>query len=157
MALSELAVRKVKPKERAYKVRDSDELYLLVKENGSKLWRVNYRYLGRYRTVALARMNSKLLRPSMSVVPCAMRRSRSTERTSEPSCARWLERWAASLASSWRSIWSMRRWNTQIGRELASWAEVRLAEEVDLAAAIWSAVDREQTGRALSLRTNKQS
>lgn len=68
MALSELAVRKVKPKERAYKVRDSDELYLLVKENGSKPWRVNYRYLGRYGTVALARMNSKLLRPSISAL-----------------------------------------------------------------------------------------
>jgi integrase len=53
MPLSELSVRKAKPRERAYKLRDGDGLYLLVKENGSKLWRVNYRYLGKYKTLAL--------------------------------------------------------------------------------------------------------
>ena len=34
------------------------------------------------------------LRRSISVMPSAMRRSSSTERTSEPSCSRWLRRCA---------------------------------------------------------------
>ena len=40
------------------------------------------------------------LRRSMSVRPSAVRRSSSTERTSEPSCSRWLLRCACSLSSS---------------------------------------------------------
>lgn len=45
MALSELQVRAAKPQDREYKLSDARGLYLLVRPNGSKLWRFKYRYL----------------------------------------------------------------------------------------------------------------
>ena len=54
VALSELTVRKAKAKDRDYKLSDAGGLYLLVTTNGSKLWRVNYRHLGRWKTLRSA-------------------------------------------------------------------------------------------------------
>lgn len=44
MPLSDIAVRTLKPRERAYKVYDRDGLFLLVNPGGSKLWRWRYRF-----------------------------------------------------------------------------------------------------------------
>jgi integrase len=60
--LSDARVRTLKPKEKSYKQADFDGLYLLVKPNGSKLWRFKYRWrlkekllaLGKYPDVTLA-------------------------------------------------------------------------------------------------------
>lgn len=41
-----------KPQGRDYKLSDGRGLYLLIRPNGSKLWRFNYRYLEKYRTLA---------------------------------------------------------------------------------------------------------
>jgi integrase len=41
-----------KPREREYKLTDGAGLYLLVKPNGRKLWRLNYAYLGKQRTLS---------------------------------------------------------------------------------------------------------
>ncbi|WP_110015455.1 integrase arm-type DNA-binding domain-containing protein [Pantoea sp. AG702] len=56
MALNELSPKKVenaKPKETDYKLTDGGSLYLLVKKNGTKAWRMNYRYNGKQATLAL--------------------------------------------------------------------------------------------------------
>jgi hypothetical protein len=45
-------VTNAKPMERDYKLADGAGLYLLVKPNGAKLWRLNYRHLGKQRTLA---------------------------------------------------------------------------------------------------------
>ena len=50
------------------------------------------------------------LRRSISVMPSAVRRSSSTDCTSEPFCSRWLLRCACSLTSSWRPMRSVARW-----------------------------------------------
>ena len=42
MPLTDTAVRKAKPREKSYKVTDTQGLYLLVNPQGSKLWRVKY-------------------------------------------------------------------------------------------------------------------
>ena len=47
MALSDLAARKAKPKDKAYKLTDGSGLYLHIQPNGSKLWRLKYYYLGK--------------------------------------------------------------------------------------------------------------
>ena len=47
MALSEFAARKAKPREKPYKLADGGGLYLHVQPNGSKLWRVKYRFGGK--------------------------------------------------------------------------------------------------------------
>jgi len=51
--LTDTAIRKAKPKEKPYKVSDSQGLYLLVNPRGSKLWRVKYRMNGVERKLAL--------------------------------------------------------------------------------------------------------
>ena len=45
-------IANAKPRDRDYKLSDGRGLYLLVRPNGSKLWRFNYRYLEKYRTLA---------------------------------------------------------------------------------------------------------
>lgn len=44
MALNEVKVRNAKPKEKPYKLSDSEGLYLHITETGSKLWRFKYRF-----------------------------------------------------------------------------------------------------------------
>ena len=53
MALTYLKIQNAKLMSRAYKLADSKALYLLVRPNGSKLWRMNYRRLDRQRTLHL--------------------------------------------------------------------------------------------------------
>ena len=45
-------VTSARPREREYKLPDGAGLYLLVKPNGRKLWRLNYAYLGKQRTLS---------------------------------------------------------------------------------------------------------
>lgn len=45
--LSEVAVRRAKSKEKPYKLADGGGLHLLVKTNGTKCWRLKYRFSGK--------------------------------------------------------------------------------------------------------------
>jgi len=51
MALNHIQITNAKPRGKAYKVADSDGLYLGVQTNVAKLWRMNYRHLGRQKTL----------------------------------------------------------------------------------------------------------
>lgn len=53
MVLTDTAIRNAKPKDKPYKVSDSQGLYLLVNPRGSKLWRVKYRFNGVERKLAI--------------------------------------------------------------------------------------------------------
>lgn len=46
MALTVVQVKNAKPREKAYKMTDERGLYLLVNPNGSKLWKLKYRFAG---------------------------------------------------------------------------------------------------------------
>jgi len=50
--LTDTAVRNAKPKDKPYKISDSAGLYLLVK-NAGKYWRMDYRFAGKRKTLAL--------------------------------------------------------------------------------------------------------
>ena len=52
MPLSDVAVRAIRPRERAYKVHDRNGLFLLVNPSGSKLWRWRYRFEGKEKMMA---------------------------------------------------------------------------------------------------------
>ena len=52
MPLSATQVKNVKPEEKPIKLSDGGGLYLFVKPTGSKLWRMNYRHLGRQKTAS---------------------------------------------------------------------------------------------------------
>ena len=77
MALKELEVRYATKRAKDYKLTDGDGLYLLVRPNGSKLWRIKYRYGGKGKllsfgayprgslaTSALRRAHAKMVRRS---------------------------------------------------------------------------------------------
>ncbi len=51
--LTATAVKQAKPKAKAYKLMDGAGLYLLVKASGTKVWRYNYRWAGKHKTLAL--------------------------------------------------------------------------------------------------------
>lgn len=52
MPLTDTQVRQLKPRDKAYKVADGGGLYLQVTEQGSKLWRMRYRFDGREKLLA---------------------------------------------------------------------------------------------------------
>ena len=53
MSLSALQVKQAAPRDRPYKMGDSGGLYLLVKPNGAKYWRMKYRFLGKEKTLSI--------------------------------------------------------------------------------------------------------
>jgi Arm DNA-binding domain len=51
--LNDTRIRNAKPGERDYKLTDFDGLYLLIRTNGSMLWRFAYRFGGKQKQIAL--------------------------------------------------------------------------------------------------------
>lgn len=51
--LTHIKITSAKPAAKAYNLRDSLGLYLTIKPNGSKLWRMNYRFLDKQKTLHL--------------------------------------------------------------------------------------------------------
>lgn len=52
IALTDTAIRKIKPTDKSYKLTDCSGLYLLIKPNGSKLWYMKYRIDGKEKKLA---------------------------------------------------------------------------------------------------------
>ncbi|MDX9689630.1 MAG: Arm DNA-binding domain-containing protein [Alphaproteobacteria bacterium] len=53
MRLTNTACKNAQPKERAYKLADGGGLYLEVMPNGSRYWRLKYRFVGKEKRLAL--------------------------------------------------------------------------------------------------------
>ncbi|MCA3646873.1 MAG: integrase arm-type DNA-binding domain-containing protein [Methylobacterium sp.] len=53
MALTDLAIRSAKPTNALQKISDGEGLQLWVQPNGSKLWRMAYRFAGKQKTLAI--------------------------------------------------------------------------------------------------------
>lgn len=53
MALTDTAIRNTKPAEKPIKLTDERGLYLLLKPNGSRWWRFDYRYGGKRKTLSM--------------------------------------------------------------------------------------------------------
>jgi hypothetical protein len=51
--LTEAIIRSIRPLRQARKFTDGGGLYLLVAPTGGRYWRYNYRYEGKYKTLAL--------------------------------------------------------------------------------------------------------
>ena len=51
--LTEAKIRSAKPRDRAYKMADGAGVYLLVRPDGSRYWRMKYRFAGREKLLAL--------------------------------------------------------------------------------------------------------
>jgi len=53
MSLTEVKIKSAKIKDKKYKLSDSEGLYLLVHTNGSKYWRLKYRYNGKEKVYSI--------------------------------------------------------------------------------------------------------
>jgi integrase len=53
MALTDTLIRNAKPKAQVYKLSDGGGMYLLVTPKGARYWRLDYRFAGKRRTLAL--------------------------------------------------------------------------------------------------------
>ncbi len=70
--LTDTAIRNAKPRDKFYKVSDSGGLYLLVKSTG-KYWRMDYRYVGKRKTLAIG------VYPAVSLVAARKKRDEARE------------------------------------------------------------------------------
>lgn len=64
MPLSDTVCRNAKPKEKAYKLTDSNGLYLLINPTGGKLWRMKYYHLGKEKLLAIGSFENKITFPT---------------------------------------------------------------------------------------------
>ena len=53
MSLTDIQVRNARPRATPYKLGDAGGMYLLVKADGARYWRLDYRFAGKRRTLAL--------------------------------------------------------------------------------------------------------
>jgi len=51
--LSDITIKKAKPKDKEYKLADGEGMHLLVHPNGGKYWRLRYKINGKEKTLAL--------------------------------------------------------------------------------------------------------
>jgi len=85
MKLTDVAIRRLKPKDKPYKISDGKGLFLLVTTTGSRWWRLKYRWAGKEKLLSLG------IYPDVSL---AMARARRDEARSllaagtDPSSAR---------------------------------------------------------------------
>jgi integrase len=116
MALSDMAVRNAKPKDKPYKLGDGRGLYLLVGINGSRLWRFDYMFqgkrklisLGAYPDVSLAKARERLAKVREQVAdgkdPSAERKlQKLIGWTSENSFQKVAEEWVSKLEKEGRA------------------------------------------------------
>lgn len=53
MVLTNTQIKAAKPRSRDYRLADGQGMYLLVKQNGHRYWRLDYRFRGKRNTLAL--------------------------------------------------------------------------------------------------------
>jgi integrase len=96
MALTDTQIRNAKPKGKAYKLSDGGGMYLLVMPDGRRYWRLDYRFAGKRRTVALG------VYPTVSLSTARARRADARAllaKSIDPSVVKRATKRAAKLAS----------------------------------------------------------
>ncbi len=122
MSLSEKKLRALRPKSKPRKIADRESLYVLVTPSGGVLWRFNYRFAGKAKTLALGRWPAVSLQAARKkrdaaqslladgVDPCAAKKQRkraamepSKLPTFEEAAREWhttnLDQWSAKYGS----------------------------------------------------------
>ena len=120
MALSDTAVRAIKPGDKPFKIHDRSGLFLLVNPNGSKLWRWRYRFegkeklmaLGEYPVVSLAEARERYFAARKILVagidPMALRKAEGETRELEAKARqREAENSFGNIARKWWEWWSV--------------------------------------------------
>lgn len=96
MPLTDLAVRKAIPRTTPYKLTDGAGLYLLVRPDGARYWRMDYRWAGKRGTLAFG------VYPAVSLAEARERRDQAKKQLAagvDPSAQRKLEKIAIATAA----------------------------------------------------------
>jgi integrase len=123
MPLTELKVRNAKGRAAAYKLADARALYLLVRPDGARYWRMDYRWHGKRKTLALgvypavtlseARMGRDLAKKQLAsgIDPSAQRRrARIASKAASANTFRLVaEEWMAKLEREGRAVASLNK------------------------------------------------
>jgi integrase len=124
VSLSAVAVKAAKPQEKPYKLADSGGLYLLVNPIGSKLWRLDYRFGGKRKTLALGNSLDvslgqardlrddarRSLRDGLDPGEARARKKRHVEEQESARLRAVAKRWFAARTSRWVSGYAERIW-----------------------------------------------
>ena len=125
MALTDIQIKRSKPGDQNYKIADGRGFYLLITTGGGKLWRWDYRFEGKRKTMALGKYPDVSLADARAkhsearkllisgVDPMAARLAEkavvqaSAENSFQSVARRWLEHWQDGKSS--RHVDSVRR------------------------------------------------
>ncbi|WP_347709397.1 Arm DNA-binding domain-containing protein [Acetobacter sp. AN02] len=112
--LTDVQLRRLAPKDKAYKLADAGGLFILVQPNGSRLWRMKYRFGGKEKLLALGAYPEVTLAKARDVRdqarselragrdPSLTRKQRQAEaRQTDRQLRNVGEIWIASQASRW--------------------------------------------------------
>ena len=128
MPLTDTRIRNAKPKRRPYKLSDGGGLYVLITPSGARYWRMDYRFGGKRRTLALG------VYPE---VPLAQARARREEARSslakdaDPSSVKKATKRAARLASVNTFEAVAREWLENRGKSLSPGYRVRIQARLE--------------------------
>jgi Arm domain-containing DNA-binding protein len=114
MALTDTAIRNAKARGKAVKLTDGAGMYLLVQPTGARLWRLDYRFQGKRRTLALGAY------PSVTLADARERREtarRALAAGQDPGALRQLEKRTARLAAAHTFEAIGREWAAKLERE----------------------------------------
>jgi hypothetical protein len=114
LALTDTAIRNTKPRDKAVKLTDGAGMYLLVRPTGSRLWRLDYRFQGKRKTLALG------VYPSITLADARERREtarRALATGQDPGVLRKLEKRTAQLAAAYTFDAVGREWVAKLERE----------------------------------------
>ncbi|KAB2952498.1 MAG: DUF4102 domain-containing protein [Rhizobiaceae bacterium] len=116
MTLTDVQCRNAKPRERRYNLTDGRGLFLLVKPNGSKLWRQDYAFEGIRRTANFGPYPATSLaqaRERRDALKLAIKEGRDPAAKAEdtrPTFEKIAREWFAANVSKWKTSYSARFW-----------------------------------------------
>lgn len=120
MKLSDRAIKAASPKDKPYKVSDGHGMYLEVRPNGGKWWRLKYRHLGKEKRISLGTY------PDVSLKDARERRENARKLISDgvdPSAANKAQKLKSFLQNSNTFETVAREWHA--GQARGKWAEAR--------------------------------
>ena len=114
MPLTAIAIKNARPRDKAYKLHDERALYLLVTPQGGKYWRMNYRYLGKVKTLSFG------VWPEVSLADARDKRDKAREQIKEgfdPNAQKKLARVRAEIDAAITFKAVAEEWLVKIERE----------------------------------------
>jgi hypothetical protein len=163
MTLTDVAIRKARPGTKPLKITDGEGLYLLLNPNGSRWWRLDYRFTGKRKTLSMgaypqvtlaeARERRDKARKLLAngVDPGAARKAQKRARQElavnsfEAIAREWFEKWRMDKAEAHSS-----KVNARLERDVFPWIGARPAAEINAPEVL--AVLRRVESRACSTR-----